>query len=270
MKVCGIHLWVLAALLVLKPQDSKAFLSPMSTNPSGSTQLDASSGVTTHAQLLVSQVGQLGKDGIHLILASQSPRRKEILEMMGLQGRFEVMHSPLDETALQEELTKSTQPRDYTRVLAEEKAKALASVIPGEHPTLVLGSDTIVDLDGHILEKPSDEADAKRMLRALSGVQHQVHTGVALYRVNEKGAVLAGSFTDTAKVTFAMLSDADIEAYVASGEPMDKAGSYGIQGIGGQLVQCVEGDFFTVSCFIVCFMLCRSFLPFLTRLSSPK
>jgi len=202
---------------------------------------------TTSPQLLVSQTHQLGPEGIRLILASQSPRRKEILDMMGLHGRFETIPSPLDETALQEELCKKD-PKDYTQILAQEKAKALAVTINANQPTLVLGSDTIVDLDGHILEKPKDEEDAKRMLRSLSGVQHEVHTGVALYRIvdDNAGPILIHAFTDTARVTFAVLSDEDIDAYVATKEPMDKAGSYGIQGIGGQLVQYVEGDFFAV------------------------
>lgn len=180
-----------------------------------------------------------------LILASQSPRRREILEMMGLKGLFEATPSPLDETKLQKELVaRNLSPPEYTRVLAEDKAKALAIT---RQNGLVLGSDTIVDLDGVILEKPRDASDAKRMLRMLSGVQHSVHTGVALYTVKEGSVELVRSFTETAKVQFATLSEVDIEAYVASGEPMDKAGAYGIQGMGGQMVSAVNGDFFAVS-----------------------
>jgi septum formation protein len=197
---------------------------------------------------------------IHLILASQSPRRQEILDMMGLQGKFTTTPSPLDETALQRQLTDHA-PIHYTRILAEEKAKALAVEMVAAaaaasrtllmKPTLILGSDTIVDLDGSILEKPIDQAAAKVMLRSLSGRQHSVHTGVAIYLVLPDTEVstsptLVDSFTDTAQVCFAELSEHDIDAYIATKEPMDKAGAYGIQGIGGQFVAHVNGDFFTV------------------------
>lgn len=199
---------------------------------------------------------------ISLVLASQSPRRLEILNMMGLQGLFSVNPSPLDESILQQQL-QGTDPIEYTRQLAVEKAMALAQSLDHNEPnkavttTLVLGSDTIVAHEGHILEKPVDEADARRMLSKLQGAQHAVHTGVALVAVHpcaaegnkseESTAVqLVEAFTDTARVTFAPLSDTDISAYVATGEPMDKAGSYGIQGIGGQFVTAIDGDFFTV------------------------
>jgi septum formation protein len=199
-------------------------------------------------------------DKIRLILASQSPRRKEILDMMGLQGKFQVKHSPLDETAMQKEL-KSMDPVEYTRILAEQKTMALAQTLPSTTSTtttLILGSDTIVVYGGSILEKPVDEADAVRMLGQLQGKRYVVHTGVALVRVDSATTTTSGgvlqpprvqlmeSFTDTATVQFAPLTEADIAAYVATGEPMDKAGSYGIQGVGGQLVSAVEGDFFTV------------------------
>mmetsp|Transcript_18690 Transcript_18690/g.24077 ORF Transcript_18690/g.24077 Transcript_18690/m.24077 type:complete len:241 (+) Transcript_18690:182-904(+) len=217
------------------------------------------SSIQEPAALVISCFDQLGPSGkIRLILASQSPRRREILDMMGLAGRFDVMPSPLDETLVQQRLrqqseTASVDPIEYTRTLAEEKAKALAETLDSiERTTLVLGSDTIVDLEGVILEKPVDERDAKNTLSRLSGRQHYVHTGVALYAVT-KSKYGAGiecskvvSFVDAATVTFAELTPADINAYVATGEPMDKAGSYGIQGIGGQLVERVEGDFFTV------------------------
>lgn len=172
--------------------------------------------------------------------------------MMGLAGRFEVSPSPLDESSLQKVLSaKLDCPKEYTQTLAQEKAKALAETRVGlvRKPTLVLGSDTIVDLSDHILEKPIDEAEAVNMLRKLSGIQHAVHTGVALYRIDPDASapMLCTSFVDTAIVSFATISEEDIAAYVATGEPMDKAGSYGIQGLGGQFVSSVQGDFFTVS-----------------------
>jgi septum formation protein len=114
--------------------------------------------------------------------------------------------------------------------------------------SFILGSDTIVDKDGMILEKPKSEEDARRMLSLLSGSWHEVHTGVAIYKVNHRTdeVLLVSSFTETAQVKFTMLSDEDIDAYVQTGEPMDKAGGYGIQGIGGQIVERLEGDFFAV------------------------
>lgn len=204
------------------------------------------------ARLLVSQMKHLGEAGsIRLILASQSPRRREILDMMGLAGRYDATPSPLDESALQVRLAKqSFKPIDYTRVLAEEKARALAEVLSKDatYPsTLVLGSDTIVDVDdAGILEKPKSVSDAQVMLRSLSGAWHKVHTGVAIFYVEGTNLSLVSSFTEEARVKFASLSEEDIKAYVATGEPMDKAGSYGIQGVGGQLVETIEGDFFTV------------------------
>lgn len=205
---------------------------------------------------MLAMSSHLGMDAsIRLVLASQSPRRVEILEMMGLKGKFDVSPSPLDETALQEKLVRDnvSNPADYTRMLAEEKARALAEnmlhLSAPKQTVLVLGSDTVVDIGSQILEKPIDQESAKRMLKRLSGVQHSVHTGVALYQVDpgEAKIQLVDSFTDEATVVFAKLSDEVIDAYIATGEPMDKAGSYGIQGMGGQLVQRIEGDFFTVS-----------------------
>ena len=204
-------------------------------------------------RLLVSNLHHLGNDGgdkIHLILASQSPRRREILDMLGLTGLYTATPSPLDELAVQSQLMDATiSPTDYTRTLAEKKAEALAKVLSQDSSMksrLVLGSDTIVDLDEQILEKPTDDESAISMLSKLSGQWHKVHTGVAIYHVQANNVNLVSSFTDTAQVKFADLTREDIEAYVATGEPMDKAGSYGIQGIGGQLVERVEGDFFSV------------------------
>jgi len=206
--------------------------------------------------LLVSNMHKIGltteSSKLRLLLASQSPRRREILDMMGLAGRYSAKPSPLNEEELQIELSrKNVSPHDYARTLAERKSHAMGVVLASnnEEVTLIIGSDTIVDLDGSIMEKPKDEAEAFEMIRHLSGNWHQVHTGVAVYAVGIGGKdeeKLMFSFTDTAKVKFACLTDEDIHSYVASKEPMDKAGSYGIQGIGGQLVERMEGDFFTV------------------------
>ena len=195
--------------------------------------------------------------------------------MMGLAGRYTVQPSPLDETALQLSLTqsltntipttstittnsssssrssrsKNMTPQDYTLTLAQEKSKALAIQLATDcttTSTLVLGSDTIVDLEGTILEKPTNDTSAKAMLRALSATTHQVHTAVALYHVVDQKYTLIDSFVDTAQVTFVHLQEVDINNYIATREPMDKAGSYGIQGMGGQFVKSITGDFFSV------------------------
>ena len=191
---------------------------------------------------------------VDLILASQSPRRREILDMMGLTNLYQTIPSPLDETALQTELIAqgvTKDPQKYTQTLAQEKARALAETLTTtvQRPTLILGSDTIVDQDEAILEKPQNAMDAMRMLQQLSGREHYVHTGVALYLVRPGGGEprLVASFVEQATVLFTTLTHADIQAYVNSGEPMDKAGAYGIQGMGGQFVRSVQGDFFTVS-----------------------
>lgn len=209
------------------------------------------------SRLLISLKDKLGNDSNDsvstacLVLASQSPRRREILDMMGLAGKYTCEPPPLDESSLQAQLVKQNlHPTEYTRLLAEAKANSLAE----EHaqkdnmsPVFYLGSDTVVEIDDCILEKPKDANEAKAMLKRLSGRQHKVHTGVAIYCLSPKAEIsLVSSFTESANVIFANLSDEDIDAYVASGEPMDKAGSYGIQGIGGQFVSQIEGDFFTV------------------------
>eukprot|EP00565_Helicotheca_tamesis_P000667 CAMPEP_0185731232 /NCGR_PEP_ID=MMETSP1171-20130828/12304_1 /TAXON_ID=374046 /ORGANISM="Helicotheca tamensis, Strain CCMP826" /LENGTH=255 /DNA_ID=CAMNT_0028400457 /DNA_START=198 /DNA_END=965 /DNA_ORIENTATION=- len=224
-------------------------------------------GGDVESTLLVSSSDKLGFTGtegnsIRLILASQSPRRREILDMMGLTDRYTVNPSPLDEPALQRELAARPHlsPEDYAKTLAEQKAQALGlemvtSASTAEHEnTLILGSDTIVDLDGTILEKPVDENDAHAMLTKLSGNWHKVHTGVAIYGLGVPATAtsdyqqpsLLTSFTATARVKFANLTPDDIKSYVNTGEPMDKAGSYGIQGVGGQLVEMIEGDYFCV------------------------
>jgi septum formation protein len=189
---------------------------------------------------------------VNLVLASQSPRRREILDMMGLGGKYTTQPSPLDEESLQTELiSQKLSSTDYTHRLAQAKAHALAVTQASSltTTTFYLGSDTIVELDDMVLEKPKNTDQAKEMLRKLSGRDHHVHTGVAIYKVtpgSEVTTTLVSSFVDTAQVTFATLSELDIAAYVQSGEPMDKAGSYGIQGIGGQFVSGLTGDFFTV------------------------
>ena len=162
-----------------------------------------------------------------LILASASPRRRQLLEMLGLP--FIVIPSHLPEVRRPVET-----PIDYVERLAREKALS----VPGP---LVLGADTTVIARDEVLEKPEDAAHALRMLHKLQGRTHQVVTSVALA---VDGAIRQA--TDITNVTFRRMDDAMLEAYVATGEPMDKAGAYGIQGYGAALVERVDGDFFSV------------------------
>jgi septum formation protein len=129
----------------------------------------------------------------------------------------------------------------------KQAAEIAAKVLPGcTVPTIVVGSDTIVDMDGVILEKPRSSADAAAMLSALSGRQHLVHSGVAIYTSSTGLDKPATCFYETTTVEFKQLTPQEIEAYIATGDPMDKAGSYGIQSVGGQFVVGVRGCHFNV------------------------
>ena len=165
-----------------------------------------------------------------LVLASQSPRRSEILRQAGIP--FAVRVADVDESVLPGE-----NPRAYVERLAETKARA----VPAAPEETVLGADTTVVIDGEILAKPADAADAHRMLSLLSGRRHEVLTGICLRR----GAEAISESAATA-VVFAELSEREIAEYVASGEPMDKAGAYAIQGLASKFVERIEGDYFNV------------------------
>jgi septum formation protein len=168
---------------------------------------------------------------LRVILASQSPRRRELLSLVGI--THEVQPADIDETYLAGE-----RPREH----AERLARGKCAVIAGREPdALVIGSDTIVVVDGDVLGKPADEADAARMLRRLSARSHVVVTAVAVaWRGETRSAV------EEVGVTFHPLSEADIAEYIATREPMDKAGAYGIQGYGATIVARVDGDYFAV------------------------
>ncbi|GGE75714.1 Maf family protein [Priestia taiwanensis] len=166
-----------------------------------------------------------------LILASASPRRKELLEQINVS--FEVRVSDVEEIV--EGLTR---PEDVVVSLALQKAQDVAKYVPHD---VVLGADTIVTYDGVILGKPKTKEEAYEMLQMLSGQTHEVFTGVAMLCGGEQI-----SFFERTEVTFYELSDAEIHAYIESGEPMDKAGSYGIQGLGAMFVQKINGDYFSV------------------------
>ena len=173
-----------------------------------------------------------------LVLASASPRRRELLAQAGYTFEVRPAHIP-------EDLLFGEDPIAYVTRLAREKAQAvfeqLAAEPSGAEGLVVLGADTTVTVDGHILAKPEDAADAARMLRLLSGRTHRVITGVAL---------AAGPSVEVAAevtaVRFLTLSDEEIAAYVATGEPMDKAGAYGIQGRAARWIPRIEGCYFNV------------------------
>ncbi len=165
-----------------------------------------------------------------LILASGSPRRREILSAAGIP--FRVM-----EPGIEEEPEPGESPEEYVRRLARDKALA----VPCAGDDIVLAADTIVTIGGAILEKPRDAADARRMLRLLSGRRHNVITGVCLRTVSHE--VVAHEST---AVHFVALSEREIDEYVASGEPLDKAGAYAIQGLASKFIHRIEGCYFNV------------------------
>lgn len=167
----------------------------------------------------------------NLILASSSPRRKELLENLRL--TFTISSSEVDES-----FDPQLSPEDVVMDLAERKAQAIFQENPN---AFVLGSDTIVVADGQILGKPTDETEAVSMLNMLSGRQHDVYTGVAI--LSSHGSTC---FYEKTEVWFWELTDEEIHSYVQTGEPLDKAGAYGIQGNGSMLVQKINGDYYAV------------------------
>lgn len=168
-----------------------------------------------------------------LVLASSSPRRTEILTAVG--WPFEAQPAHIDETRLECE-----SPEDFVSRLAREKAERVASTrLFG----LVLGADTTVVVDGHILEKPRDEEDARRMLRLMSERPHEVLTGVALVSA-ESGRVAAG--IERTRVRFAAMTDEEIAWHVETGSVLDKAGAYAIQGRAALFIEGIEGDYWNV------------------------
>jgi septum formation protein len=168
-----------------------------------------------------------------LVLASGSPRRKELLASLGLS--FDIKVSDVDET-----ITDAADPVEVVQELAYRKAKAIANTLSD---ALVIGADTIVVYEGTILGKPVDEADAKRMLRMLSGRAHTVYTGIALIETDGGREVRDVRGT---QVVMKELTDEVIDRYVATGEPSDKAGAYAIQGLASQFVTELHGDYFNV------------------------
>lgn len=167
-----------------------------------------------------------------LYLASSSPRRRELLALLDVE--FSIITPAIDEIWQQGEI-----PEDYVLRLAKEKSQEGVRQAPYDYP--VLGSDTIVVHDGHILEKPRDKAHAAQILRSLSGATHQVMTAIAISNKTRTLSQLV-----VTQVTFREMTESEISAYIESGEPMDKAGAYGIQGKGGRFVQRIEGSYHAV------------------------
>ena len=185
------------------------------------------------------------KTAASIVLASGSPRRRELLAGLGLS--FEIVKSDADET-----LPAGISPEDAVALLAERKARAVAGLCRDD--ALVIAADTVVALGGDILGKPADEEDSARMLSSLSGREHRVCTGIAL----SLGGRLV-SCTETTAVRFRALADTEILEYIKTGEPADKAGAYGIQGLGSLFVTGITGDYFNVVGLPLCRLsqLCR-------------
>ncbi|MBR5369388.1 MAG: septum formation protein Maf [Lachnospiraceae bacterium] len=194
------------------------------------------------------------RQNVRVILASASPRRKELLAKLGVP--FEVIVSDTDENI------ECPDPCSLVRELALLKARDVFEKVSGcssERPSsgiangaenvsslLVIGADTVVDLGGTVLGKPKDKADAERMLRGLSGIAHQVHTGIAVIVRDASGTVTEFSDTETSTVHVDTLTDEEISSYIATGEPFDKAGSYAIQGAFAPYISSIEGDYYNI------------------------
>ena len=173
-----------------------------------------------------------------IILASQSPRRRELLERMGLP--FRIITPDIDER-----MERALPPGELVAAISAEKAGAVAAQAgPG---AVVIAADTVVALDGAVLGKPAGEADAARMLSALAGRTHHVYTGLTVLRGERVRTV-----SEETAVTFRPLTEQEIAAYVRTGEPLDKAGAYGIQGYGALLVEGIRGDYYNVMGLPVC------------------
>lgn len=168
-----------------------------------------------------------------LILASESPRRKELLKQIGME--FEVM------SCGGEAPVTVTLPYQVVEEHARQKAEAVAANVT--EPVIIIGADTVVAFEDSILEKPKSKAEAMEMLQKLQGKTHEVYTGVVLIKKHGDGTQEKVKFHECTKVTFYEMSAQEIEEYVNTGEPMDKAGSYGIQGIGAKYVKEIAGDY---------------------------
>lgn len=173
-----------------------------------------------------------------VILGSASPRRRELLAQIGI--NFDVLVSG------GEERYTSTEPEEIVKELALAKAENVSAVLEEKASCLVIGADTIVVLDGEILGKPKDEEDAFRMLKSLQGRAHQVYTGTALLDYDTEGMKNVIRHAECTEVFVHAMTDAEIRQYISTGEPMDKAGGYGIQGRFAVYIDRIEGDYYNV------------------------
>lgn len=171
-----------------------------------------------------------------IILASGSPRRKELLELIG--AEFKII------TSNKEESFTSTDPEEVVKELSKMKAEDVAAGVPG--PAVILGADTVVAHNGNILGKPKDKEDAIRMITSFEGDDHHVYTGVCIVRKEADGSVKTISFAEGTRVTVYPMTAEEIERYVDSGEPMDKAGAYAIQGLFAPYIKGIEGDYYNI------------------------
>ena len=182
---------------------------------------------------------------MRIILASGSPRRRELLEQIGLEFEIMVSHS--------EENAHHKSPEKLVEALSRQKAEAVFHMLPTDEAVLVIGADTVVARKGSVLGKPKNKKGAEKMLSKLSGKAHKVYTGVTLlYRrsgtdgpegTDSSAKVQRKTFHEVTKVRFFPLTEEEIKAYVATGDPMDKAGAYGIQGFFARYVESIEGDY---------------------------
>lgn len=172
---------------------------------------------------------------MRIILASASPRRRELLTQIGIP--FEILVSDVTERV------SSDDPGQVVQTLSGQKAEAAEALAGTSEETLIIGADTVVSCGGRILGKPRSEEDAGRMLRLLSGREHEVYTGVTLILRRGDGERTVRSFWECTRVEFAPMTEREIDAYVATKEPMDKAGAYGIQGFGARYIVGISGDY---------------------------
>lgn len=171
-----------------------------------------------------------------VILASGSPRRKELLELIGVE--FKII------TSNKEEVIAGTNPEEVVKELSMMKAEDVAAGVSG--PAIILGADTVVAHKGRILGKPKDKEDAIRMITSFAGDDHYVYTGVCIIRKEEDGTVKTISFAEGTKVTVYPMTAQEIERYADSGEPMDKAGAYAIQGLFAPYIKEIAGDYYNI------------------------
>lgn len=171
-----------------------------------------------------------------IILASGSPRRKELLELIGVEFKIKISNK--------EEIISSTNPEEVVKELSTMKAEDVALEVEG--PAVILGADTVVAHGGRILGKPKDEEDAVKMIRSFAGDDHFVYTGVCIIRKEADGSVKKISFAEGTKVSVYPMTEEEILRYVATKEPMDKAGAYAIQGLFAPYIKGIEGDYYNI------------------------